>query len=288
MKKSQNPYFKRVFLAFVIVTFIFTGCDQIRIAYYFADWYVVSRIDNYLDISGDQEDFLDDKADLLHEWHRREELPKIVTFLKSLKVRLNEGLTENDVPWFRSEFKSIQMRIVDKISDDFVIFLGTVTAKQIEYLEEQVSERNNAYYKKNFDIPEKQWRDKRIKRTIDNLEDFFGSITEEQNKLIMSSIRYDRSDYLKRFEQRKQVQIKISKILKSQEPPDKIKSVFLNWILDPDELQSDMYKKFSKQQTEKWTKFWLAVEDTITEKQRQTALEKIQDYIDTLESMAKG
>ncbi|MBT4288736.1 MAG: hypothetical protein HOD92_15520, partial [Deltaproteobacteria bacterium] len=81
---------------------------------------------------------------------------------------------------------------------------------------------------------------------------------------------------------------KIEAVLRSQESPEKIKNVFLSWILDPDEIKSDMYKKFSKQRTAKWVKFWLTVEDTITAKQRNVALEKIQDYIETIESMANG
>ena len=279
---------QRLILA-IMLTILFTAaCSQIRIAYFFVDWYIVDRIDDYLDISDDQEKFLDDKVDLLHAWHRKEELPKIVTFLKSLKIKLAKGLSEEDIPWFQSEYKAIQSRAIDKISDDFVVFLGTVTPQQIDHLAQAVKKKNEEHYEINFKISEKLWREKRIQRTLENLEDFFGTLTKEQNKLITSSIEYKREDYLRQFEQRQQVQKKIEAVLRSQESPEKIKNVFLSWILDPDEIKSDMYKKFSKQRTAKWVKFWLTVEDTITAKQRNVALEKIQDYIETIESMANG
>ena len=288
MKNKQNYIIQRLIVTLSLLVFIFAGCNQIRIAYFFIDWYIVDRIDNYLDISNDQEKFLDEKVDVLHAWHRKEELPKIVDFLEQLKIKLANGLSEEDIPWFRAEFKAIQSRAIDKISDDFVIFLGTVTPQQIDHLAIYVEEQNAKHYKRNFSIPEEEWRDKRIERTLDNLEDFFGSLTKDQNEMIIASIEYKREDYLMQFEQRKQVQKKIESVLRSQASPETIKNVFLNWILDPDELQSDMYKKFSKNRTEKWIKFWLTVEDTITDKQRNIALEKIQDYIETLESMANG
>ncbi|MBT4526111.1 MAG: hypothetical protein HOC24_06130 [Deltaproteobacteria bacterium] len=288
MKNTKNSMHQRLILA-IMLTILFTAaCSQIRIAYFFVDWYIVDRIDDYLDISDDQEKFLDDKVDLLHAWHRKEELPKIVTFLKSLKIKLAKGLSEEDIPWFQSEYKAIQSRAIDKISDDFVVFLGTVTPQQIDHLAQAVKKKNEEHYERNFKISEKLWREKRIQRTLENLEDFFGTLTKEQNKLITSSIEYKREDYLRQFEQRQQVQKKIEAVLRSQESPEKIKNVFLSWILDPDEIKSDMYKKFSKQRTAKWVKFWLTVEDTITAKQRNVALEKIQDYIETIESMANG
>jgi len=288
MKNIKNSLHQRLILVIMFTVFLTAACSQIRIAYFFVDWYIVDRIDEYLDISGDQEDFLDKKVDLLHTWHRKEELPKIVIFLKSLKVKLARGLSRDDIPWFQSEYKAIQSRAIDKISDDFVVFLGTVTPQQIDHLTQEVRDKNEEHYERNFEIPEEEWRKKRIKRTLENLEDFFGTLTKEQNKLISSSIEYKRDDYLRQFEQRQQVQKKIEAILRSQESPEKIKNVFLSWILDPDEIQSDMYKKFSKQRTAKWVKFWLTVEDTITTKQRNIALEKIQDYIETIKSMANG
>ena len=288
MKNNQNSILLRSLITVLLVVFIIGGCNQIRIAYFFIDWYIVNRIDDYLDISNEQENFLDKKVDILHAWHRKEELPKVVTFLEKLKVKVTNGFTESDIPWFQSEFKAIQSRAIDKISDDFVTFLDTVTPQQIDHLAQEVNEQNEKHYERNFKIPEEQWREKRIQRTLENLEDFFGSLTKDQNEMIISSIEYKREDYLRQFEQRKQVQKKIEAVLRSQESPEKIKNVFLNWILDPDEIQSDMYKKFSQKRTEKWIKFWLTVEDTITEKQRNIALEKIQDYIETLESMANG
>ncbi|MBT4287172.1 MAG: hypothetical protein HOD92_07515, partial [Deltaproteobacteria bacterium] len=202
MKNTKNSMHQRLILA-IMLTILFTAaCSQIRIAYFFVDWYIVDRIDDYLDISDDQEKFLDDKVDLLHAWHRKEELPKIVTFLKSLKIKLAKGLSEEDIPWFQSEYKAIQSRAIDKISDDFVVFLGTVTPQQIDHLAQAVKKKNEEHYERNFKISEKLWREKRIQRTLENLEDFFGTLTKEQNKLITSSIEYKREDYLRQFEQR--------------------------------------------------------------------------------------
>ena len=74
-------------------TFVISGCSTLSLIYEFGDDYTAWRADDYLDLTGQQEDFVDSRMETLLEWHRINELPTYAAFLEEVQQRGRDGLT---------------------------------------------------------------------------------------------------------------------------------------------------------------------------------------------------
>ncbi|MDA2912048.1 DUF6279 family lipoprotein, partial [Nitrospiraceae bacterium AH_259_D15_M11_P09] len=76
---------------------LLTGCSTLSLAYNFADWILLWKIDGYFDISAEQERFLEERLTELHTWHRIETLPLYAAFLRRVQEQWRDGLTRDEI-----------------------------------------------------------------------------------------------------------------------------------------------------------------------------------------------
>ena len=78
--------------ACLILVLFLGACSSTQFAYNRADWFVRWQIEKLVDLSADQQARLETHVDQLHDWHRRQELPRYHALILQLQATLNMAM----------------------------------------------------------------------------------------------------------------------------------------------------------------------------------------------------
>ena len=95
------------------------------------------QLDNYFDLTTQQEEWIEESMRLHLDWHRKEELPRYRNFLIEVQNRGGDGLTmiELDEGYARLDQKRI--RTLETLLTDTASFLAGISPEQINTLEKK-------------------------------------------------------------------------------------------------------------------------------------------------------
>lgn len=289
MKRKYNPILSLRTLKYSIILlwlFAIAGCSSIKLGYDYADWYLVYRIDSFFDLNQEQEDFLNPRIDAFHAWHRKHELPRYILFLKETKSRFKDGLISEDITWIRSEYKKLRDSSANKLSWDTATFLSSVTEEQIQRMEGKLAERN-AKVRGELELSEKELKAKYAENFFNTLDEWFGDLTDYQRRKIQALIELDKQALENDLNHQIAKQKKFAHLLREYKRPEEIEVRINEWFLKPELLRTPQYQQLVEHRVSKGRRLLMVFDGMILPRQREHALEKLQNYIDDLEDLVK-
>ncbi len=263
-----------------------SGCSRTQMAYNHFDWFLVNRIDHYFTLTSSQQTYLEQKTSLLQAWHRHQELPLLVDTLRELKIRTKDGLSREDIDWIDSAQSGFWRRFLEHGLLDFSRFLATVKPEQVAHLQQSMAERND------FLIRQTQMTEEELKADILDwlygfLEDWYGKLTEDQHQQIAAWVRPDAEWIAIRLEHRKTFQKDFAHLLKSRPQEKAIYQWLIERVIQPENRWDPEFKKRLDAKWEEWKDIFYRADALMRTKQRQHALDRLEDYLEDFEDLMK-
>ncbi|PMJ99882.1 DUF6279 family lipoprotein [Vibrio sp. 10N.261.55.A7] len=166
-----------------LVCLLLASCGT-KFAYRNMDWFILEYVDDFVDLSSDQNDILTLQIDKLSDWHRVEELPLYVENLDSLLAISPETITQKEVAQQFHQIERHYERLIARVAPDLYAFTQTLTDEQVKQLLESISERHGKYREKYKDLSEKEIHERYQERIEEKVEKWIGRLTSEQRKVI--------------------------------------------------------------------------------------------------------
>jgi hypothetical protein len=179
--KSRIKYTVRIFLASIIVVTV-SACSAIGLAYNNADTLLLSQLDSYLDLDSRQEVFARERAAAFFAWHRQQELPEYVGWLRGLKPKIASGASDAQIAQLATEVNLRMDRAVEKLVPELAELALTLNAAQLERLKEKYAENIVNLNKEYLNKTPAQQREKRFENLLSNIERLYGSLESEQKE----------------------------------------------------------------------------------------------------------
>ena len=89
--------FKLVRVARLVgLLFLLVSCNTLYLGYNNLNWLTRWRLDSYLDLTSEQDRWLNVQLAEHITWHRKEELPQYVDFLRDIQLKARDGLTQEE------------------------------------------------------------------------------------------------------------------------------------------------------------------------------------------------
>ena len=135
--------FKIVRVAWVVGLLLLLGsCNTLYLGYNNLNWLTRWNLDSYLDLTSEQDRLLNVQLAEHIAWHRKEELPQYVDFLRDIKTKARDGLTREE---WREGLEQVELgwkRILDRLRPDASKLLADLDSKQVEELRSEFQEGN--------------------------------------------------------------------------------------------------------------------------------------------------
>jgi hypothetical protein len=263
---------------------LLTSCMPIFL-YRHADRLVLWKIDEYVDLTVDQKQFVRTRLKDLLAQHRKDALPVYERFLIQIKEQSVDGLDRQEVDWIFSTYQRLRADLFKRIVADGAVILSSLADRQIQYLERQFQRDHEKAARKL-----KEDRDSRLSRrastTLDWLKDWCGTYTKDQQQRIrelsmalpdLSAVRLEYQEYR---------QHEFIQFLQSTRDPQVLSVYLENVLLFPERSASPGYQHEIEHMTQSVKEMVLAIDHMITVQQRTHALAKLQRLIDDIHALA--
>ncbi len=289
-KKSKN-FFKQKVIRIVLACFLSiglltsNGCSRIDFLYSISGWVILGKTRDYFDLSETQETFLDEKIDRLLDWHKKQELLKVITLLKQFNDRFKDGLTVKELEKITDEYDVVWDVLMKKLLPDWATFLSTVAPEQIKELPYKLNKRNLILEEK-LKLSDAEWSEEDLESFQDTLEDWVGDLSKEQIEKIKGWVEQPDRNFVKiRLEQRRSFHKWFIEELKSNKTAKELEKSIGPWVIDPQSMWSYDFKTQMEKKKIEWTDLVINFDSTLTQKQRNAAIKKLTGYISSFEKM---
>ncbi len=172
-------------LAVLAAALLLQACSALRLGYGNADSLGRWWIDQYVDLSPEQDALTRDGLARLHAWHRRTQLPDYANLLRQARGLATGRMTGADAMTLTDALIRRLRTVTDQALPDAADLLATLTPAQIDRMSARLTERT-ADFAKDLKLAEGDaaQRRARLKRLVERAEYWFGDISDEQQAAI--------------------------------------------------------------------------------------------------------
>jgi len=160
------------------------GCSATRVAYDNAGTLLRWRAASYLDVHGEQAKALERSIARLLSWHRADALPQYVRLAEESATRIARGLSHEDLVWGYDSLRAQVRESVLAAAAQAADLLDRLDSAQIAHLQQRLEEDNRRFAEEHLAGSPEERHARRTKRNVALLEDWLGTLTDEQAKLV--------------------------------------------------------------------------------------------------------
>ncbi len=275
-------------LAALSCLLLITGCSALRLTYGQADTLIAWRANEYFDLNPLQKHDLNARLERLLAWHRYEQLPDYAAFTSAAITKARQGLKRDDVVWFFEGLKARYRIIASRGSADAAELLATLAPEQINALQKQWSKVNRKFSNEHeLDGSVEKRRRARLKKTLDQIQDWTGGLSYEQEQKIAALLDAIPLIEHLRHADRIRRQQELLQLLKLRANTQEFRPKLQAWLLDWENGRAPAYEQMSGEIYAKRVEFYLAVNRLLTPGQRQIVLHRLQEYADDFKALAE-
>ncbi|PTO82552.1 DUF6279 family lipoprotein [Vibrio splendidus] len=165
--------------------FLFSGCGT-KFAYNNISWFVVSYIEDFVTLSNSQESELEERLDLLQQWHKETQLPLYISQLQVIQNTDRSDMNSAFISEQSDQIKDHIRSIVSKFSPDIYALSMQLTPEQDKEFLKNFREKQHEYYEERLSLDDEDSRERYRSRIEDRLERWLGTVSKEQKKIILA------------------------------------------------------------------------------------------------------
>lgn len=175
----HRPLYQLIFA--LVVALLLQGCSAVRLGYGNADNLARWWVDNYVDMSPEQDALARERLARFHAWHRKTQLPDYISVLRQGQKFVAGQPTAGDALVLGDAMIRRGRTLAEQATPDIAEFLATVTPAQMERMAERQAEKNADYAKEaQLADGENGQRKARYKRLLERAEYWFDDFSGEQ------------------------------------------------------------------------------------------------------------
>ena len=271
---------KRIFT--IAAALLLAGCSVTKFAYEHADTWLRWQANKYFDFEGEAAIDLDRRIATFIAWNRAHALPEYAKLTGDASRRMLRGVKREDLEWGYDAFRAHVRGALGAAAAEIAPLLDRLAPEQIAHLEARLAEENRKFARENQQGTVEERSERRVKRNINRLEHWFGSLSDEQLEHVR---RYDarapRSAEL-RDRDRKRRQRELLGILRAREAGRKL----VVWAQDWEGGREPAYARAALETRDAYFDLLLALDRTLSTDQRRKAAERMSEYSATFASLS--
>lgn len=255
-----------------------------RLAYDNADVFLRWQANNYFDFEGEAAEELDARIAAFLRWHRSAALPRYAKLADDLAQRLARGgIKREDLDWGYDAFRAQLRDALGTASAEGAALLDRLTPAQIDHLERRFAEENRKFAREQLQGTVEDRRKRRLKRNLERLEEWFGSLSEAQAERVR---RYSDEAPLAgelRDRDRRRRQAEFVALLRAREARKKLAAWAHAWETD----REPAYARAQQVTRERYYALLLDLDKTLAPEQRAHLVRRVRRYGELFASLSQ-
>jgi len=264
---------------------------MIKIGYRNADTVGLLWIDRYLDLTSEQQAFVQPRLRELVTWHRTTQLPDYAAFAAELQKLAQRSITPAEVTALARQLKQRADTAVERALPVMADLALRLTPDNISAMDDKFGDNDDKFRSDNYvkgDVEKQQKA--RYEKTLDRVEEWYGRFNREQRAAIrkLSDARPLDNDILLAERQRRESDLValLTRVQREKPSREAVIGLLRNYS-ERFEFSPERDKRAFQQSLRKATEEMdAAIHNLSTPAQRERAIAKLQDWVDDFRSLA--
>lgn len=268
----------------ILFTLLIYGCSS-KFVYNNLDWIIEWYIDDYVSLSSSQNNLVEKRLDVLHQWHRKQELIKYRNQLSKLSEDLNTipvdtKLLDKHIQELYVHWNTMR----EKVSDELAMLAPELNSTQVNYLFKQLEKKNTKRLKEFKKKGLKKYNQDKQQRINENLEDYLGSVTDMQKYFVSYYVKHSHVLTIEHVEFLRGYQKELRKRFDELDG-EQLSASLLLILNDSEPYQEPSYNKKLYENRQLVVDLFHNVSDTLTPKQAAHLQHKLDDLVSLMDQL---
>lgn len=171
------------YLTVVLASLALFGCAT-KFAYNNIDWFIISYIDDLVPLNSAQESELENRLEVLQQWHKKTQLPLYIQQINDLQQQQRQTITAEFIEKQGNDIRTHIQSIVTEFSPDIYALSLQLSPKQDQTFLKNFKAKQQKYYDERLSLEDKQAREFYSERVKKRVERWLGDITPQQDAMI--------------------------------------------------------------------------------------------------------
>jgi uncharacterized protein DUF6279 len=159
-----------------------SACSMVSLGYATAPTLLAWRASRYFDLDSAQQAQLRARLEHVREWHRREELPRVIATLGDARRRADALVTPADAEWFVASVQEHYRVALGRVIDETVDLAASLGPPNVAALQRRLADEEDEFDEKWIDPPPDEIRRERYDRVLEDVEDWLGPLSRAQRQ----------------------------------------------------------------------------------------------------------
>ena len=173
----------------VVALFVVSACSSTTYVYNRLDFLLPWYMDDYVDLTAEQEAYLDELLVPFLAWHRAHELPVYLTALNRIEDSLNQPLTAEIVGTIVTEFELAWLRLQSEGLERLLDLGASLSDEQIAAFLEALWEQQREFEEEYLERDEEEFFEDNDDNTRDTFQDYLGKLSDDQKQWVRDGSR---------------------------------------------------------------------------------------------------
>jgi hypothetical protein len=180
--RPRPAFLTRIIGALLLV--LLAGCSSVQTGYRNAPTLLYWWLDSYVDFNAAQDPPVRESLAALHAWHRQQELPAYADLLGRMQQQAGGPVSPELVCTYTRQVRGHLQRLIAQSTDGLARLVPTLEEEQLRHLAQKFEKNNQKWREEWLDGTPAELLERRLERTVDRYEDFYGDLTDAQITLL--------------------------------------------------------------------------------------------------------
>jgi|TARA_Y100001001_G_scaffold51019_1_gene47186 hypothetical protein len=239
--ESANS-FAKPFVLILVLAFGLVGCSSTKVAYRYADWGIVWWVEDYVSLTADQKQQLNNDIAQLRQWHCSAELPRYQAWLDELESDVsNNPPDQATVEYHQQQLFSFFPSLLERATPVATNLLSSLSDEQVQELADNMAQSQREMEEEFLADSPEATAEARADRTAERVERWLGELNSEQRNIVRqwSANRGAQTEIW--LQGRRNWQLALLEILEGRDEPT-FEAELEYLILNSEEVRGEAYK----------------------------------------------
>jgi hypothetical protein len=272
----------------LIISLSLSACMGVKFSYNNLDWFIPWYLDDYLELSVDQEDAFDRHLEVIWNWHRANELPQYSKLLGEIITDLDkEQMTLEKLHYYADQSRVLYLNVINKALTEGQPLIKSLNDEQLEELYENIAESDEEYkeYVADNDLAKRE--KKQLKSITKTFKKWIGKLSKKQKLLLKNWTKDSMPTAELRIQYVAKVRASFKEAMSGRDNIAKTNKQLLILATQPELLQSKELNDKVERNRQLFRQLLIDTIGTLSSKQKRRLRKKILSYAEDFSELSK-
>jgi hypothetical protein len=273
-------------LAAAAAALLLASCSLTRLAYSNAALAYLNAppvitwmVGDYVDMSDGQKHWVRERLLRAFAWHRARELPEYRRFFERVLEQARDSISVEEARADYADLRAFYHATLERLLPDLADFLLQLDSAQLQQLESKFDADNRKILRDSVEGTPEERSDKRVRRYVDNIEEFTGRLSRAQRELVQS--RVEKLDELtgERVADRRLRQAEILALMRRNPSREQVIAELKRLLIDTESWRRPEFVAKLKSRDQQLHEMVAALSATLTPEQRERFQGRVRGFM---------